>query len=169
MKRIAALQVRADRQMDVVMEETSVYKHAIKKDDLASHTEAWTTYFNTLTQCAAPDPLYQGLKAQVNGKLVGCVFTATETKLDKKSTGSIQGLFVHPEYWGLGIAKALVSQAMVGLKEQDVSLCTLWAQSNNEFLDNFYRHLGWERRPQHTEPMRINGRNSFATLFERRL
>ncbi len=171
---LTRIQILADRRMDVLMQETSEFNPDIAPEDMAGHTDAWTIYFNKLTQGATPDPLYQGLKAERDGQIVGCVFTATETKLGgkklaAKSTGCVEALFVHPDFWSQGIATGLMTAAVAGLKNRNVKLCTLWAEQTNDKLDGFYQHLGWKRHALQATPMKINGRESFAVLFERHI
>lgn len=167
---LTRIQILADRRMDVLMEETPEFNPTITAEDMAGHTDAWTVYFNKLTQGAKPDPLYQGLKAERDGQIIGCVFTATETKLNsKKLVGCVEALFVHPDFWSQGIATALMTEAVAGLKNRDVKLCTLWAEQTNDKLDGLYQHLGWKRHAVQRTPMKINGRESFAVLFERHI
>ena len=113
---LTRIQILADRRMDVLMEEISEFNPAITDEDMAGHTDAWTIYFNKLTQGATPDPLYQGLKAERDGQIVGCVFTATETKLGrKKIAGCVEALFVHPDFWSQGVATAFFDAGIHGL------------------------------------------------------
>ncbi len=167
---IARLQVAADRLMDALLDdEKSGSIQEISEEEVGLHVEAWTDYFNKLAQNQSPDPLYQGIKAVKDGQIIGCIFTCTEAYLPQTFAGCVEAFFVHPEHWGNGVGRTLMTKATDGLKGRNVSLCRLWAEHNNEILDEVYNRLGWKRTASHALSMMINGRHSKAVLFERHL
>jgi GNAT superfamily N-acetyltransferase len=168
---LSRVQILADRRMDVLMEVTSKFNPLVTDENISGHKNVWTAYFNT--QAEKPDLLYQGLKAEFEGALIGCVFTCTETcppKIAPKTlVGRVDALFVHPDYWHKGIARQLMDAASQGLKEKNVRYAALWADRYNEVLNDVYQGLGWTRRPACVMPMTVNGRQSSVVLFDRRL
>lgn len=166
---IAAMQAMADRKMDLLLNRKPNSFHDITEKNVKNNLTVWMDYFNTLTKY--PAPLYQGLKAVdiSNRKIIGCIFTCTEPYLRQKDSPCVEAFFVHPDYWGQGVGKTLMSAALDGLRKRNLSLCRLWAEQNNERIQVVYQRLGWEKRSRYVLPFMIKGRVSQAVLLERNL
>jgi ribosomal protein S18 acetylase RimI-like enzyme len=60
-------------------------------------------------------------------------------------TGELRALYVHPDHWGRGAGRALVSAALEGLPEMGYDEVTLWSLANNERANRLYEGAGFRR------------------------
>jgi ribosomal protein S18 acetylase RimI-like enzyme len=59
--------------------------------------------------------------------------------------GEIYSLYLHPDYFGKGIGKALFMDACEHLAEQKLTTMLLWAMKKNKRACAFYEKMGGER------------------------
>ena len=64
-------------------------------------------------------------------------------KSNKENVGFITYLFILPEYWGIGIGKALMGKAMNIFRDFNLNAAKLYAYSDNIRARRFYERLGW--------------------------
>lgn len=61
----------------------------------------------------------------------------------EESVGFITYLFLLPEYWGVGIGKGLMAQAMAIFRDFGFTSAQLYAYCDNARARRFYEGLGW--------------------------
>ncbi len=111
----------------------------LEKMDRSSNAERWK---NALQP--APDPLvapdHLVVVAVHEKTVVGYVGAG---KSNEKDVGFISNLFILPEYWGVGIGKALMGEAMEIFRDFKFHAAILCAYCDNTRARRFYERLGW--------------------------
>ncbi len=78
------------------------------------------------------------------------------------NTGELYALFVHPDHWGTGAARALTDAACTDLRAADCATVRLWVLEANIRARRFYTRYGFTETPDRT-------RSSLGDLPEIRL
>ncbi|WP_117211805.1 GNAT family N-acetyltransferase [Allorhizocola rhizosphaerae] len=93
------------------------------------------------------------LVAEQDGRVVG--FVNYGSYRGDESIGEIYAIYVHPDFWGTGIADALFTAALDALPQAEVRL---WVLAENQRAQRFYARHGLSRdgetgtfRPRGTE------------------
>lgn len=79
----------------------------------------------------------KGWVCEINRSIVGFSIAALDTH-------TIWALFVHPEYEGRGIGRALLAAAVDWLFEQGAEVISITTDPNTR-ADKLYEEAGWER------------------------
>lgn len=93
------------------------------------------------------------LVAEMNGEIVGFMDVEVETKPEElgyaKDTccGFVWEFGVHPDYQGLGIAKAMIEEAKTWLTQRGIQRMEFW--SMDEHAHGFYRRMGMTEMERH--------------------
>jgi ribosomal protein S18 acetylase RimI-like enzyme len=100
----------------------------------------------------------QTLVAHRNDDVVGFVsFGHWRTEGAEKSQGEIWALYAAPEVWGQGVGKALLMQALSGLRALGRNDVLLWVLSKNHRGINFYRAFGFISVPGSEKVLDMGG------------
>jgi GNAT superfamily N-acetyltransferase len=62
---------------------------------------------------------------------------------DTDGTGEIYAIYVHPDWWHLGVGRRLIGKARERLIARGSSDAILWVLVGNERAERFYRLDGW--------------------------
>ncbi|SEK58257.1 MULTISPECIES: GNAT family N-acetyltransferase [Pseudobutyrivibrio] len=93
--------------------------------------------------------------AVVDGKIVGSILAGHDGR-----HGSFYHVCVHEDYRKHGIGKAMVTSAMVRLKNEGINKVQLVAFSGNEIGNHFWHAEGWrEREDYNTYDFVLNDEN----------
>ncbi|MCR5416942.1 MAG: GNAT family N-acetyltransferase [Pseudobutyrivibrio sp.] len=79
--------------------------------------------------------------AVVDGKIVGSILAGHDGR-----HGSFYHVCVHENYRNHGIGKAMVTAAMIRLKDEGINKIQLVAFAGNELGNNFWHAEGWTQR-----------------------
>ena len=60
-----------------------------------------------------------------------------------EAIGELSALYVVPEEWGSGVARALHDAALAGMRELGATEATLWVVARNTRARRFYEREGW--------------------------
>jgi GNAT superfamily N-acetyltransferase len=96
------------------------------------------------------DPDHQVLVPEVDGTVVGFSHVGRERMDDQADPngvvlgveGELYGFYVHPDYWGSGVATALVDASNEWLDDRFSTAC-LWVLRDNPRARRFYERQGW--------------------------
>jgi GNAT superfamily N-acetyltransferase len=96
------------------------------------------------------------------GAVVGVVaFAAGQASRTDRTTvpglAHVSAVFVAPDHWRRGIARALLGQAETAMREQGYARAQLWTLEGSP-AERLYAALGWERdgRRDHFPPMGLD-------------
>lgn len=81
--------------------------------------------------------------AEENDSICGFATTVGARDADAASSGELAALYVHPDRWGQGIGRALITAARAHLKAAGFQHALLWVLSGNLRAERFYRQDGW--------------------------
>lgn len=118
------------------------YKGLLPDDYLATLDSAvWATVRRDRLEQDLPR---QSLIAETDGRISGFViFGDKRDEVDHTAfhpeTGEIYAIYVHPDYWGKGVADALIQAALAGLTQAEVQL---WVLEENHRARRFYARYG---------------------------
>ena len=59
------------------------------------------------------------------------------------NTAEVSAIYVHPEKWGKGIGRALLSASLDQLREREFDQITLWVLEANQRARSFYESFGF--------------------------
>ncbi len=79
--------------------------------------------------------------ARLNGKVVGAILCGHDGR-----RGCLYHVCVREEYRRRGIGKAMVTQCMRALKDENISKVSLIAFTTNDVGNSFWKEIGWKRR-----------------------
>ena len=79
--------------------------------------------------------------ARLNGKVVGAILCGHDGR-----RGCLYHVCVQEEYRRRGIGKAMVTQCMRALKDENISKVSLIAFTTNDVGNSFWKEIGWKRR-----------------------
>jgi GNAT superfamily N-acetyltransferase len=84
--------------------------------------------------------------AVTGGRIAGlCTHGPSRDDDVEAEVGEVRALFVHPASWRRGAGKALLSNALAGLRDSGRTEATLWSFARNERANAFYEQQGFER------------------------
>jgi len=83
---------------------------------------------------AVADPEITVLVAEVDGERAGVAGCRAEW---------LDGLYVHHQYWGHGVGRALHDEVLDRLRAGGSLRCHLWVLEANDRARQFYERLGW--------------------------
>jgi len=90
------------------------------------------------------DPLVSMVVAERDGDVIGFAFTRPSADPDATDeTGELDGFYVAPERWGLGVGRALLESAVATLRAAGFRDATLWTAVENHRPRRIYEVAGW--------------------------
>jgi ribosomal protein S18 acetylase RimI-like enzyme len=78
-----------------------------------------------------------------------CGFATTGPSQDEKGCGELYALYVHPNCWGLGVGRQLVTEARERMVRLGFAQAVLWVLKGNERAERFYQVDGWMADGRH--------------------
>ena len=80
----------------------------------------------------------------LDGRVGGFAIAGAVRDADLEAdVGELYAINVHPDTWGRGLGRALVSSCVDGLAADGFRRATLWVLVGNERARRFYESLGW--------------------------
>lgn len=81
---------------------------------------------------------------EVDGRVVGFAHYGAESEPnpDSGERGELFGFYLHPDYWGSGLADALMERVVTDLVDH-FSEAVLWVLKDNPRARRFYERNGW--------------------------
>lgn len=79
--------------------------------------------------------------ADVDGAIAG--FVSVGASRDEGSDGELYAIYVHPEHWGTGVGRALITAGEQELAELGHLDAILWVLDDNPRARRFYELAGW--------------------------
>lgn len=89
---------------------------------------------------ADPNPHMQTLVAEVDGTVVGHITFGKDRTEPYRVVGRVWACYLHPAWWGSGIADAMMHAALSTLPHHTVRL---WMLEGNNRADGFYQRHGF--------------------------
>lgn len=83
------------------------------------------------------------LVVELAGKIVGFASICTFRDDDDRSNGEISAIYLHPDYWRLGLGTKLCLAALAELSTLGYKTIYLWVLSDNHQAHKFYESLGF--------------------------
>lgn len=82
--------------------------------------------------------------AELNARVVGFVRCgpSRDGDDDPSQIGEIYAIYVHPDHWGQGVGRALLSAANQHLRQRGFTQVTLWTLRDNSSARAFYKKAG---------------------------
>lgn len=85
------------------------------------------------------------LVAEIEGIITGWVSGGKNRDEDvTPETGELGGIYVHPDYAGMGIGSELMTAFLDILKKDGYKKATLWVLDTNEKTRRWYEYKGWK-------------------------
>lgn len=85
------------------------------------------------------------LVIEIEGKLVGFASICPFREVDADSSrGEISAIYLHPDYWRMGLGSQLCWAALAELKNLGYQTVSLWVLEDNAQARGFYEALGFE-------------------------
>jgi len=95
-----------------------------------------------------------------DGSVAGFVSAGGSRDEDRKASGEVYALYVHPAHWGAGAGSLLLAEALHRFGEARYESAILWVLERNVPARAFYEHAGWRAdgatRPFVYESERLN-------------
>lgn len=128
------------------------YAHLVPETFLnhPSHLEGrrkgWQQMLAEIGDKPAPERL---IVPEADGHVVGFAHYGTESEPnpDSSQRGELFGFYLHPDYWGTGLADALMKRVATDLAES-FSEAVLWVLKDNPRARRFYERNGWVAGPE---------------------
>jgi RimJ/RimL family protein N-acetyltransferase len=80
-----------------------------------------------------------------NNKPVGFIYIGKCRDEDKPNTcGEVWGIYLHPDYWNMGIGTKLINWGLNELKNRNFNQITLWVLEENTNARKFYEKIGFK-------------------------
>jgi GNAT superfamily N-acetyltransferase len=125
----------------------AAYRGLLPDDFLASldYDSSKRRWVKTLHEAMATRSTVRYLVAQDGGgEIAGmCALGAARDQEAQADVGELRMLNVHPEWWGTGVAAALLVRAESELTEMGYRNAYLWVLEGNARACRFYRRQGW--------------------------
>lgn len=125
-------------------------------EDLADvHVTAWQRAYRGLVPDEFLDALDRSLRASwwaeriSSGSTVhvvedaGVVGFCAPGLADEPGWGEIRSIYVHPDYWGRGLGRELLSAGLGSLVDDGHDRALLWVLEGNSRARLFYERQGW--------------------------
>lgn len=113
----------------------------------------------------------QTLVAEIGGRLVGFVAVGPSRDQDRDSAavGEVLLVYVDPDFWGRGVGRALLGEAVERLRCDGYGSATLWTLAAGTKTLRFYELAGW--RPEGAKrPLTLGeGSGALEVRYERTL
>ena len=103
--------------------------------------EPWLQWWEDAIR--APEPHMCTLVAEVSGRLVAYAQLAAARGEPDPRTGELYGIYAHPDAWGVGVGRALMTRALAALRDEGFLDAILWVLEENPRARRFYEHAGW--------------------------
>ncbi len=87
------------------------------------------------------DPYHLSLVAVADDQVIGFANYGREREGDMDYLGELYAVYVLKDYHGMGIGRALVQKAAIGLHDLEISSMLVWALSTNPYR-KFYERMG---------------------------
>ena len=114
------------------------YRHIFPPEKLDAMPIEWARWEESLER---PNPGYACLVAEDERGVVG--FATIGPSHDPENRfGELHGLYVHPDFWGEGAGRALLTRAEIELA-QTWDDAVLWTLADNPRTRRFYEAAGW--------------------------
>jgi GNAT superfamily N-acetyltransferase len=81
--------------------------------------------------------------AIVDGAIRGFATAGTCRDDEARPAGELYAIYVHPDWWGSGMGRALIGDARRRLESLGYQRAVLWVLAGNERAQRFYRRDGW--------------------------
>jgi len=104
------------------------------------------------------------LVAEIGDQIVGlaAVGPTRDEDHDPAAVGEVLLLYVDPDFWGRGVGRALLREAVEALRSDGYASATLWTLATGTRTLRFYERAGW--RPEGAErPLTLGEGSSEAT------
>jgi ribosomal protein S18 acetylase RimI-like enzyme len=120
----------------------AAYSHIFTREQLDTiseqeDTERWSGHLRNLPPRAAT------FVAARAGEIVGFASVGPTRAGDDPSQGELYAIYVLPETWGSGIGRALMAEALDGLRAEGFAGAVLWVLEDNPRTRRFYELAGW--------------------------
>jgi GNAT superfamily N-acetyltransferase len=90
------------------------------------------------------DPRVTFLVAERDVRAIGFALTRPSGDADAtETTGELDGFYVAPDCWGLGVGRALLASAVATLRAARFRDATLWTAAENHRPRRIYETAGW--------------------------
>jgi GNAT superfamily N-acetyltransferase len=84
------------------------------------------------------------LAGELGGTVVGFAITRPSGDDDAdEETGELDGFYVAPAAWGIGVGRVLLTSAVERLRDDAFRVATLWTAVENHRPRRIYEHGGW--------------------------
>ena len=104
--------------------------------------------------------------AELAGRIVG--FVSVGRGVDPGTDGELYAIYVHPDHWGEGVGRELITAGESRLRELGHRHAILWVLEDNPRARRFYELAGWT--PDGTaRPIEIFGVHVPEVRYEKRL
>jgi GNAT superfamily N-acetyltransferase len=118
------------------------YADVFPAERLATMTvEPWLDWWEGAIR--TPATHMHTLVAEVDGRLVAFAQLGTARGEPSSSTGELYGIYAHPDAWGLGVGRALMTEALSRLGNEGFLDAVLWVLEDNPRARRFYERAGW--------------------------
>ena len=108
-------------------------------EDLPRRSEWWDQQI----VAAAERGIGQAVSETTEGLTGFVTFGPSESEPPEPEVGELYAIDVHPDAWGRGHGRALLSYAMDGLREAGYSAAVLWVLDSNARARRFDEIAGW--------------------------
>jgi ribosomal protein S18 acetylase RimI-like enzyme len=138
----------------------AAYRGLLPDDFLASLDYGVSTrrWMAALTEAAAVRSTVRHLVAQDGGGAVAGMCTVGAPRQETLAgIGELRMLNVHPQWWGTGVAAALLVRAESEMAAMGYHDAYLWVLEGNARARRFYRRQGWVESDDRRADERISG------------
>ncbi len=94
------------------------------------------------------------LCAEIDNCLAGFI-SFNRFPLEGQIQGEIIGIYVHPDFWRLGVGKALLNSAIEKMRDRQFTQVYLWTMTENKISRSFYEKEKFTLSPEN----RVSERN----------
>lgn len=108
---------------------------------LEERTARWTVNLAT-TDRARRNTVYELVSSNGDRSVEG--FATFGVSRDEPSTGEVWALYVHPERWGIGAGRELMTDGLTHLKQRGFDEVMLWVLQGNHRAIRFYGAAGFQ-------------------------
>jgi ribosomal protein S18 acetylase RimI-like enzyme len=138
----------------------AAYAHVFPREDLESLSGERAARRAELHRRSPP------IVAEENGQIVG--FVSVGPGNDPGTDGELYAIYVHPDHWGAGFGRELISAGEDRLRELGHTHAILWVLEDNPRARRFYELAGWKADGT-ARPIEIFGVDVPEVRYEKRL